>query len=95
LSLDKWLRPAKKKKPEIKEEKKPIDQKKIPQLERNKVSQDEKTVSSLKNWQKYKLFCPKKSCKYQKIKLVGKNSPLKEKDKICPRCKGELKIKEV
>jgi hypothetical protein len=40
---------------------------------------------------KYTLICLNKKCKYQKI-IVKKK--LVEKDKICPRCGKEMKIKE-
>lgn len=97
MSLDKWLKPERKKEPEKpkpKLEKKVSDEKQKEPSELKEEILDESQPSS-KNWQKYQLTCPKKTCKYQKTKLVGSNSQLKAKDKICPRCKEPLKIKKL
>ena len=85
MSLDKWLKSEKKekdvkKKPEVK--KKPAPKK---SLEKSKPQPQSKKMN------KFILTCPKKSCKYQKIKV---KKDLTEKDKTCPRCKGQMKVKE-
>jgi hypothetical protein len=43
-----------------------------------------------KDISKFDLTCSNAKCKYKKT-IVKKN--LSEKDKICPRCKSEMKIK--
>ncbi len=85
MGLDKWLKPEKKekvikKKPPVK--KKPTPEKSIEKPEPQPPS---------KKMTKFHLTCPKKSCKYQKIKV---KKELTERDKICPRCKGQMKVKE-
>lgn len=86
MGLDKWLKPEKKeekvkKKPEVKKEPAP-----------KKTQEKPKTQPQSKSITKFTLSCPKKSCNYQKIKV---KKELTERDKICPRCKGQMKVKEV
>ena len=98
MSLDKWIKSEKKKKD--------IDNKSEVQI-KNKSSSKTKSQSlnnieetdSLRNSEesektriKYLLICSKKSCGYQK-RLVKKQ--LTNKDKICPRCNGVMKIKKI
>ncbi|MBN1803396.1 MAG: hypothetical protein JW891_17935 [Candidatus Lokiarchaeota archaeon] len=75
MSLDKWVKPDKKKQ------------------NRDKKGKPVKNVEQEpKNFKKYNLSCPKKSCNYQKTIM---KKQLNEKDKICPRCNSEMKIKRV
>jgi hypothetical protein len=85
LSLDKWLKPGKKE--EVKKKKPEVKQEEVP---KKKVDKEEPQPQSRK-MTKFILTCPKKSCKYQKIKV---KKELTERDKICPRCKGQMKVKE-
>jgi len=70
---------------------------KIGQKEEKSELKDEKinTKIQIARFQKFILICPKKSCKFQKTKMIRSDRKLEEKDKICPRCKGQLKIKKV
>ena len=105
MSLDKWLKPEKKppkKKPE--KAKGPERSQKKPQTEKKPPKKKPEAKSPKKSEQllkpdkkdsvkiiKYKLVCPTKRCNYQKIK-VKRN--LSERDKICPRCKGQMKVQK-
>jgi len=85
LSLDKWLKQEKK-------EKKPAKGKKELQ---NEISSDIKSKEFHENLStklvRFVFVCLNTKCKYQKI-IVKKE--LAELDKICPRCKKIMKIKE-
>ena len=83
MSLDKWMKPEKKKEQVEKEPKKKPSEKK-------EVSKETLDKTPLKI-NKYNLICSKKSCGYHKI--IMKKS-LSEKDKSCPRCKSMMKIKK-
>ena len=94
MSLDKWIKPEKKK-PDKKNE---DNSKNTPQKNSIKVksTSKKKETQSLPETKtrkitKFVLICPKKTCGYQKT-LMKKE--LSEKDKICPRCKGNMKIKQ-
>jgi hypothetical protein len=94
MSLDKWLKPDEKnnvvKKETGKGAKKPVEKKsRSHQLSEEKevLTPSEKT---LKEISKYSLTCSK--CKYKKIILKKR---LSEKDKICPKCKGIMKFKNI
>ena len=91
--MDKWIKTEKEEGKKKEEEKKKKPLKKKPQSE--SISQDIETTMThdtlLKTRTKYILVCPKKSCGYQKT-LVKKQ--LIDKDKICPRCKGKMKVKK-
>lgn len=97
LSLDKWLKPEKKKdKPERDSDIKPKSEaKENLEPKSTQKTKEESTKEQIKSStvQKFILSCPKKSCNFQKIKVLSTNRDLPEKDKICPKCKGELKIK--
>lgn len=84
MSLDKWLKQEKK-------EKKPAKGKKELQ---NEISSDIKSKEFNEKLStklvRFVLVCLNAKCKYQKI--IVKKSILD--DKICPRCKGKMKIKE-
>jgi len=92
LSLDKWIKTEKEEDKKKGDEKKKKPLKKKPQSEI--ISQEIETSTThdkpLKKLAKYILICPKKSCGYQKT-LMKKQ--LNDRDKICPRCKGIMKIK--
>jgi hypothetical protein len=102
LSLDKWLAPEKKppkKKPEVKKpaDKKP-PKKKPEKKKESEVAQEDIQPSKIKEEKKplkvpkFSLSCPKKGCNYQKIKV---KKELSERDKICPRCKGQMNVKQI
>lgn len=83
-SLDKWIKgPPKKKKPPAK---KPPKVKEVEERVEEETKKEEKTLGKL---QKFKLKCPDKKCKYEKIKVKSK---LSEQDIICPKCSKEMKI---
>ena len=87
MSLDKWLKPGKKapkKKPTIKIPAKKEPVKKVPE----RKSEEKKSVKLFK----FSLSCPKKGCNYQKIKV---KKELSERDKICPKCKGQMNVKQI
>ena len=80
MGLDRWIKPDKEKKKE--------DTEKTTVLKSSIIKTEEKTKTIFK---KYFLICPKAKCKYQKT-LMKKKITLK--DKLCPRCKTEMKIKK-
>lgn len=91
LSLEKWLKPEKK---DEKREAKQIKSEKKKGKDHNS-SAEPKGISELVttpsiSLSKFKLECPKSTCKYKKT-ITKKN--LADKDKICPRCKSIMKIK--
>jgi len=89
ISLDKWIKTEKKSKKDVK----------------NKIStsnQEEKTLEQHQKqkgninlaapmFEKFELTCSNSKCKYKKIL---KKKRISERDKICPRCKNEMKIKK-
>lgn len=87
MSLDKWIKSKKEK-----DDKKLVNKNsqtnsiKPPVKSRNNL-EIENTVLK-----KYRLNCLKKSCNYQKT-VMKKN--LSNKDLICPRCEGKMKINEI
>jgi hypothetical protein len=86
VGLDKWLKPKEPiKKPKAKKVTPKEDKKSS--SEKNLKTALEKPHSKLT---KYKLTCTNSKCKYQKIIM---KKQLTEMDKICPRCKKEMKIK--
>ncbi len=103
MSLDKWLKPTKKEEEleKLKEDKKEKGEKKEKQIRKkpkvppDTLKKDDATLitqkDKLKTYSKFILTCSKK-CGYQKIKVKKK---LTELDKICPRCKGQMNVKNV
>lgn len=87
MSLDKWIKPEEEKKEEKEEKAGEEEQKEATGDKSEEIDKKESQTSKLK---KYHLKCPKKSCKYQKTLM---KSNLTEKDKTCPRCKSEMKVK--
>ena len=107
MSLDKWLKSEKEEKKEKKEpskkekkEEKPTKKKlkdKTPKTTNKEKESQKKVVSSAQRPQgirKYVLTCPKKSCKYQKIKVIGGTKQLTVRDKTCPKCGADLRVRE-
>jgi hypothetical protein len=86
MSLDKWIKPEEEKE----EEKEGKDEEEQNEITDDKSEEIDKKRSQTPKLKKYHLKCPKKSCKYQKTLM--KNN-LSEKDKTCPRCKSEMKVK--
>ncbi|MFX0011253.1 MAG: hypothetical protein ACFE9R_13130 [Candidatus Hermodarchaeota archaeon] len=83
MGLDKWILPEDDKKK--KERKKP---KKSPE---NDLKKQKKTpLRESQTLNKYTLICPKAKCRYQKVVV---KRLLTENDKICPKCKGQMKVK--
>jgi hypothetical protein len=86
VGLDKWLKSED-------AEKKPKSKKEAPEQgiksssKKNIKTDHEKPSSKLT---KYNLTCPNSKCKYQKIIM---KKQLTETDKICPRCKKEMRVK--
>lgn len=85
MSLDKWIKDDKKAKKPPKKEK---VEEKIEVLESKEV----KIINNSLSLTKFVLTCSDSKCKYKK---TLKKKTLKDKDKICPRCKKEMKIKIV
>jgi hypothetical protein len=83
LGLDKWISPEDKAKKKKKQPPKLISETSS-KYQKKKPSEVPKTLN------KYTLICPKAKCKYQKV-LVKRF--LTDNDKICPKCKGQMKIK--
>ncbi len=102
MSLDKWIKSEEEKDEEGKAEaEKKSKTKKKKSSTKNKpksktlLQESEALITpenAIKKFTKYTLVCPKKSCGYQKTIL---KKQLIEKDKICPRCKSEMKIKKI
>lgn len=83
MGLDRWIKPDKKREKEEAETTLLI---KNSSVKTKTVKSEEKPKIELI---KYLLICPKAKCKYQRI-LMKKR--ITEKDKLCPRCKTEMKI---
>jgi hypothetical protein len=83
LGLDKWIAPEKEKKKPVKKEVNLSPD----IILKSKKKENSKAAPILS---KYILICPKAKCKYQKVIL---KRTLTTKDKICPKCKGQMKVK--
>jgi hypothetical protein len=83
MGLDKWLNSEEGVK---KERKKPDEVKK----KKSEGQQGPDLKSKMVKLEKYTLNCPNSKCKYQKIVM---KKELTDKDKICPRCDKEMKVK--
>ena len=84
MGLDKWIKPEDTKKQKIKKKEEGYQSKDGPSKPKEKYK--EKKSPKLT---KFVLTCTKAKCKYKKT-IVKKI--LTEKDKICPRCKSEMKL---
>ncbi|MHA2036817.1 MAG: hypothetical protein ACW972_03930 [Promethearchaeota archaeon] len=86
MGLDKWIKPEE-------ADKKPKSKKSAPS-KLKKIENKKKIAKAPEKPKirltKYTLTCPNSKCKYQKIIM---KKQLSEVDKICPRCKKEMKIK--
>ena len=83
MGLDKWIKPeGTVKKTEKKEEARSTKKPKTQPIK--KKSEKEST-----NLTKFVLICSKPKCKYKKTIM---KKELSEKDRICPRCKNEMKV---
>ena len=89
MSLDKWIKDKEESK---KAKKKPLKKEKVEEPIEEFESQPPEidTIKDSRLLTKFVLTCSDSKCKYKKT-LRKKN--LKDKDKICPRCKKEMKIK--
>jgi len=90
VSLDKWIKNDEdnkkvKKKPPPKKEK---VEEAIEEFEFQPAEVD--LIKDSRLLTKFALTCSDSKCKYKK---TLKKKTLKDKDKICPRCKKEMKIK--
>ena len=86
MGLDKWLKTEE----EVKKEKKKkaaTTTVKESKRESDHISTSKRPAIQLV---KYVLVCPNAKCKYQKTIM---KKQILEKDKICPRCNKEMKIK--
>ena len=83
MGLDKWIKPeGTVKKTEKKEEVKSTKKPKTQPVEKKGEKESIKLM-------KFVLICSKPKCKYKKT-IVKKE--LSERDRICPRCKNEMKV---
>ncbi|MFX1456311.1 MAG: hypothetical protein ACFFDB_13135 [Promethearchaeota archaeon] len=85
MGLDKWLKPEEAEKEPKSKTPSEIKEKKAKDNE-NLTKIPEKPKIKLK---KFRLTCSNSKCKYQKIIM---KKQLEELDKVCPRCKKEMKI---
>ncbi len=85
MSLDKWINSEKKK-----DDEKSI--KKKDQLNDKKIIEKSAKNRESPLLKKFSLNCVNKNCKYQRIVM---KRALNEKDVICPRCEGKMKIHEI
>ena len=85
MGLDKWIKPEDIKNKKIKKR----DEGDQSKDSTSKPKEERKDNESLK-LTRFDLTCLRAKCKYKKT-IVKKK--LTEKDKICPRCKSEMKLK--
>ena len=85
LGLDKWIKPEETKTKPIKKK-----EDKEPRKTGDIKPKGKESENELLKITKFILLCSNAKCKYKKT-IVKK--VLIEKDKICPRCKKEMKIK--
>ena len=83
MGLDKWILPEDDK---GKKERKKLKKSPESDLKKQKKTPLKQTLAL----NKYTLICPKANCKYQKVVV---KRLLTENDKICPKCKGKMKVK--
>ncbi|MHA2181804.1 MAG: hypothetical protein ACXAAH_10305 [Promethearchaeota archaeon] len=86
MGLDKWIKPEEAKKKPKNKKPAPSKVKKIERKAKITKTPEKPTIKLTK----YTLTCPNSKCKYQKIIM---KKQLSEIDKICPRCKKEMKLK--
>ncbi|MBY9020713.1 MAG: hypothetical protein KGD67_06635 [Candidatus Lokiarchaeota archaeon] len=84
MGLDKWIKQeGTEKKTEKKEGTKSTKKPKAQSIEK-KVEKEPTKLT------KFVLICSKTKCKYKKIMM---KKELSEKDRICPRCKNEMRVR--
>lgn len=86
MGLDKWLKPEEEGKKPNRKDTASAKEKRSP--DEKSINVDPKKVYSTLT--KYKLTCTNSKCKYQKTIM---KKQLTEMDKICPRCRNEMKNK--
>ena len=84
MGLDKWLQSDKEEKNNHNEPNAASSEKKEQKSKKNNVQE-----SKLRLF-KFTLICTNSKCKYQKVLM---KRALGGKDKTCPRCKSEMKVK--
>ena len=83
MGLDKWIKPeGTEKKSEKKEEARTTKKTKTQPIEKKAEKESIKLT-------KFFLICSKPKCKYKKTIM---KKELSEKDRICPRCKSDMKV---
>ena len=83
MGLDKWIKPeGTEEKSEKKEDAKSARKSKTQPIEKKGENESIKL-------RKFVLICSKPKCKYKKIIM---KKELSEKDRICPRCKNDMKV---
>ncbi|MFX0083123.1 MAG: hypothetical protein ACFE94_15355 [Candidatus Hodarchaeota archaeon] len=87
MGLDKWLKTEE----EVEKEKKIKAVQTKSTKHKRESEQISKTKSLATQLVKYILVCPNAKCKYQKTIM---KKQLSEKDRICPRCNKEMKVKK-
>ncbi|TFG03885.1 MAG: hypothetical protein EU542_00765 [Promethearchaeota archaeon] len=85
MGLDKWLQSEKTEKRKKKESVAVVSEDKELDGIKEKVKESHKTLS------KFTLICTNSKCKYQKLLM---KRALNNKDKICPKCNNEMKVKK-
>ncbi|TFG01144.1 MAG: hypothetical protein EU541_00040 [Promethearchaeota archaeon] len=102
MSLDKWLGKEEEEEEteevedelDSKEEKADSEQRTliIPSKQEEKREEAEKKKSIVSKLSKYLLSCSNSKCQYKKTLMKRE---LTQQDKICPRCKSEMKIRKI
>lgn len=85
MGLDKWINSEE---GEKKEKKKPTEVK----IKKTEGKQAPESKPNILKLMKYTLNCPNSKCKYQKTVM---KKALTDRDKICPRCNKEMKVKSI
>jgi hypothetical protein len=84
MGLDKWIQSDNDKKKEHKEPKVNISDRKEQKTNKKRPRESQKQLS------KFTLICSNSKCKYQKVLM---KRSLDRRDKICPKCKKEMRLK--
>ena len=84
MGLDKWIQSDNDKKKEHKEPKVNISDRKEQKTNKKRPRESQKQLS------KFTLICSNSKCKYQKVLM---KRSLDSRDKICPKCKKEMRLK--
>jgi hypothetical protein len=84
IGLDKWIQSDKDRKKEPKEPEVKNSERKEQKTNKKRPRESQKQLS------KFTLICSNSKCKYQKVLM---KRSLDSRDKICPKCKREMKLK--